>query len=420
MNGNRRPGLLWLLLLLAWSLPAAAAEVHLVSETILRGFERDTVAQDDALLLPAYEYLRADAGALEEEGLSIHLNGWGRVDFGDDDFYEDDTAGELLYGYLRYACPQTSLDLRLGRLYLFEGVANDSVDGLRLAGDLGRYLSFSAYGGFPVGLDSSNGRSGDSVWGGRFAHRLPGRYEIGASYQRTENDSEDAGEMLGVDLFLAPASGLSLYGYSARNQETGDWAEHSYDLSLRLDALELRPYYHKFRYEAVFGTGTSTPTPFPFLRDSNEILEVVGGDVTWNTARGWEFGARAKAYDYRQRGDSSGFYALLLNWRGDGPAAGAEAGLMEGDAAENDYLLGRAYFYWADVLPEGFLSGDVVYVDYDKEIYGEGEALFVSLGAGRRFLDDTLELRLSGDYSSDPFFDSDLRGMLVAEYTYDR
>mgnify|MGYP001172899280 CR=1 FL=1 len=65
MNGNRRPGLLWLLLLLTGSLPAAAtaAEVHLVSETILRGFERDTADQDDVLVVPDYEYLRADAGA---------------------------------------------------------------------------------------------------------------------------------------------------------------------------------------------------------------------------------------------------------------------------------------------------------------------------------------------------------------------
>ena len=39
-------------------------------------------------------------------------------------------------------------------------------------------------------------------------------------------------------------------------------------------------------------------------------------------------------------------------------------------------------------------------------------------GAGQRFLKDRLELKLSGDYSADPNFDSDVRGMLVMNYRF--
>ena len=46
--------------------------------------------------------------------------------------------------------------------------------------------------------------------------------------------------------------------------------------------------------------------------------------------------------------------------------------------------------------------------------------MFVSFGAGHRFLEDALELRLSGDYSSDPYFDDDWRAMLALQYRFDK
>jgi hypothetical protein len=84
-------------------------------------------------------------------------------------------------------------------------------------------------------------------------------------------------------------------------------------------------------------------------------------------------------------------------------------------------LLTRAYFYWDGItklLREGFLTGDVVYVYYDKAIFGKDRSLFVSLGAGGTIFTDALKLKISGDYSDDPFFDKDIRGMLVIIYNY--
>ena len=93
---------------------------------------------------------------------------------------------------------------------------------------------------------------------------------------------------------------------------------------------------------------------------------------------------------------------------------------MQGDAAKNNYLLNRLFFYWD--RPAGrvasFISGDLLYALYDEEIFGTDSSFFASLGAGQRFLKDRLEVKLSGDYSADPNFDSDVRGMLVMNYRF--
>jgi hypothetical protein len=138
----------------------------------------------------------------------------------------------------------------------------------------------------------------------------------------------------------------------------------------------------------------------------------------------WEAGIKAKFYEYEED-DSSEFFSALLNWYAADDtltSAGGELGVMQGDAAGNDYLLTRAWFYLdgLEQLAGGFVSGDIVYVYYDEDINDEDASLFLSLGAGRRFLEDSLELKISGDYSSDPYFDDDLRGMVVATYVFDR
>ncbi|MDT8422015.1 MAG: hypothetical protein RQ754_16425, partial [Desulfuromonadales bacterium] len=202
-SGARYCGI-FLALFLLGILPAYTfgAEISLKSDTIFRFFERDTASEQDAAVLPGYEYLQLDGGQLDDYGLSFHLYGWGRADFADNDYYEDQTAGELLYGYLQYRQEANRFSARLGRQYVFEGVANDAIDGLRLSSDLGDYFTLSLYGGQPVGLDATQGRSGDSIFGGRLAHRFGTRYEIGVSYKEIDNESETAEEKFGVDLSL--------------------------------------------------------------------------------------------------------------------------------------------------------------------------------------------------------------------------
>ena len=94
---------------------------------------------------------------------------------------------------------------------------------------------------------------------------------------------------------------------------------------------------------------------------------------------------------------------------------------MDGQTQEIRYLLTRAYFFLDspfNFIQTGFLTGDVVYVGYDEEIFGKDRSVFLSLGTGFNIYRDALQLKISGDYSDDPYFDSDIRGMLVLLYTY--
>lgn len=402
----------------AW---AVAAEVAVRSDTLVRVTERDTLTEEGLMVIPAYEYLRLDAGVLSEKGVSFHLYAWGRVDAGDGGFYEDDTEGELLYAYLEYARPETNVDIRLGRQYVFEGLPGDSVDGLRVKGDITPYLTFSLYGGLPVSVDSEEGRDGDILYGGRIAHHLGSHYEIGISYKKLENNDIDEEEKIAFDLSLALPWGVTLDGFSSRDRLTDEWAEHAYEMGFRMGDFLLRPSYTVIDYGAFFNRGTTGVRPFSILAAGGDEVSVLGGDLLWRAGGGFELGGRLKSYDYDLSNDSASYGALLATWHGNGLSqVGGEAGSMEGDRALTDYVLGRLFFFWEHppLLKKGFVSGDVVYVSYEESIYGEDSSFFASLGAGNGFLNDRLRVKLSGDYSSDPYFDEDVRGTLTVEVVF--
>jgi len=417
---------LGLAILLALCMPISvlAAEVSVKSDTLLRIFQRDTATKTDAAVTPFYEYLQVDVDTPDEPGLAFHLYGWGRWDMVDNDYYSDATAGELLYGYLEYTRKEAHFNARLGRQQVFEGVANEAIDGLRVSSDLGKYFSGSLYAGQPVGLSTENGRDGDIIYGGRLANHLASWYDLGVSYKKIENNSKEAEETAGVDLSAYFPAGISLYGFSSYNTSYKGWGEHSYELRFPVGPVSLRPYFQKFQYQDYFGTGANSASPFRALVNSDEELTVFGSDLTLPVGDSWTLVAKAKHYDYKILAGSSQYLAAQATWSSERHyQIGGEIGFMNGDDDQNKYTLVRLFTY-CDQLPEGvplgFVSGDLVYVSYNQDIYGEGRSLFASLGVGQKYLDDALELKLSGDYSADPYFDKDLRAMLTVSYHFDR
>jgi len=421
---KRLGSFLWwgIALVLCGPLGVSAAELSIQSDTVLRAFSRDTVTANDATVFPAYEYLQVDVKNPDAKGLSFHLYGWGRADLADNNYYSDNTASELLYGYAEYNSEQAHFNARLGRQYVFEGVANESLDGLRLSSDLGKYFSGSIYAGQQVALTSNEGRSGDSIFGGRLANHLAGRYDLGISYKKIRDNSSDAEEMTGVDMAVYLPHNINLHGFSNYNLNTSNWAEHSYELSAKVGPVSIRPYVQQFQYADYFGTGTNSANPFRFLAASGEELTVLGSDLSMAMGDAWVFVIKAKNYDYKVLADNSQYFSGQATWSDDSQdQIGGEIGTMVGDIAQNKYYLLRLFTYWNRLpaaLPVGFISSDLVYVDYDQPIYGKDSSLFISLGTGKKFLDDALELKLSADYSSDPYFDKDLRGMLTASYSF--
>ena len=409
------------LLSLPGPVSAKAAPLEIQSSTIFRLLQRDTLTDKDETIAPVYEYLQADFAQDKNKGLSLHLYGWGRTDLAGSDFYRDDSTAELLYGYLEYALPASNLNLRLGRQQVVAGIANDSIDGLSLFSALGDNFSLSAYGGLPVAFGTVQGLSGDHIYGGRISHHLNSQYDIGLSYQQLSNDGDKQDQQVGIDTSFSLPAGVNLSGRSSYNLESDGWGEHFYEVRAALGDFSFRPFFEKYDYRDYFANGDRTPNPFAILTRSNEGLTSYGTDILWKKIAHWDIGAKVKHFTYHVNDDTATYYAGLVTWHGAKlTQIGGELGTMQGDAATNNYLLNRLFFYWdrPGGRPALFISGDLLYALYDQEIFGKDSSFFASLGAGQRFLKDRLDLKLSGDYSTDPNFDSDVRGMLVMNYRF--
>ncbi|WP_298266440.1 hypothetical protein [Geobacter sp.] len=408
---------LWVLaILLLWPYRAPALELGLSSDTIVRQLERDDRDGRSRSLLPAYEFMRFDYGNLRTPGLSFHAYGWGRVNLRDD-YANNTTAGELLYAYLEYLDPNRDWQLRLGRQYIFEGVTRESLDGAYVKTDIVPTVTLSAYAGFPVNLEDTGGVRGDSMVGVRVAHSLPGRYDVGLSYKRTANNGSVDEQLLGTDVSLLLPWNVSVFGHSTLNLITAGWGEHSYEVRIPISSFEIRPFFQKYRYADFLSRNPGSANPFRVLSRFGDRVTVAGSEAFWYPAENIEFGGRYKHYEYDSRYGKADMYTALATVRRKiFSEVGVEFGRVEGDIPENRYYLGRAYVYW-DIAPF-FVTGDVMYVDYDEDIYRKGSAFFASAGAGGRFLEKALNVKLALDYSNDPYFDKDYRGIISASYSF--
>jgi len=409
-------GLTALLLLLPL---AAMAEVNFESETILRIFERDTIQKQDAQVLPVYEYLHGNVGN-SEDVVSFHLSGWGRVDLADEGYFKDASDGELMYGYLEYRPAGYNINLRAGRQYVFAGVANEAVDGLSVVAETRGGMLFSAYGGLPVGLNDTDGTSGDSVYGGRLAHRTS-IYQFGLSYKLAENDSATAQEIVGSDLALFLPGGFNVTGVSRYNLDTDDFAEHSYEANFTLAGIGFRPFVEQYSYEDYFNAGAKTVNPFRFLAIQDQTLTTAGSDVILKPTDEITLTLRGKSLDYDQ-GDPAFYAAVQLSSKADGASSfGAELGRLNGDLDQDCYTLAHLFAYleeFNDKFPLEFISADMMLAVYDEDIRGEGQAYFLSLGAGKSVLNDKLTFKAAVEYSSDPYYTEDVRGSMSATYLF--
>jgi len=422
-------GLLTLLLLLPSVSFALSSNIEL--EAIQRSFERDVSSQSERVL-PGYGFLKLELKDITASGISFHGYAWGRYDITDSKYFDNQAEGELVYGYLEYRKKFSTLRARLGRMHVFEGVANETVDGLWAAGSVTPKISLSGYAGQPVGLSSTNGRGGDLILGGRAAFHGSDKYDVGVSVKFSNNDGDAADRLIGVDLSWALPKDMTLYGISKFNTDASSFAEHSWELNIPVAEFTLKPFLQYYDYDSYFGTGDSglypgvgdkARLPFRNLAKSGESIAILGLDSFWRKSETWNLGAKLKYYTYDQNNNSQ-YLSAVVNYIGEQHTqTGCELGYMNGEAANNNYLLLRLYTY-QDQLPEKFLvdfiSSDLVYALYDQMIYNKDSSLFLSLGAGKHFFGDALDLKLSGDYSVDPFYTSDLRATLSATYYFGR
>lgn len=388
------------------------------SQTTLRAFQRDTIEGKDTAVFPLYEYMRMDFQDTERGGLSVHAYGWVRSDLADSNYFEDASDGELLYGYLAYSKPYSDLHLTLGRKQIFAGVTNDTVDGVQLAAGLGGMLSATMFGGVTAATDET---SADTTYGGRVAFHPKPAYELAVSYQSTDLE-DDSDQRAGVDLSINVGDWLTVQGLSGFNLESEDWHEHNYSAALRFMDITLEPVYQYFSYKDYFGNNTSKNSLFNFLQDSDEQVTITGADLHYQGRLPFRLTGRYNLYSYKLRQEGAAYYAVLIGVDlPGGVQLGGEAGRMNGETDDNIYSLSRAYFYWTDPFKLGssaFISGDAIFQIYDAPVFGKDSATNYSLSAGVRFFRDILEVKLTGAYSEDPYFDSNLEGILTFQINY--
>lgn len=399
-------------------LPATgrAAELGISSDTIVRVYERDDRDGKGRSLLPVYEFMRLDYGSIATPGLSLHAYGWGRLDLRDS--HEDgDVEGDLLYAYLEYVDPDRDHQVRVGRQYLFEGVTRESFDGFYGRTEIVPTVAISAFAGVPVGVGDADGRSGDRLYGARIVQSHRGRYDASISYKYVANDGSRSEELLGADLSLSLPAGISVFGHSTLNLLSGEWGEHSYEARIPFASLEIRPFYQRYRHADYLSDRSGSSRPFRFQTALGDRVDITGAEGFWYPSESVEVGGRYKYLTYDRRFGGAHMTTVLATFRrGIFSEAGFEFGRIQGDLAENRYYLGRGYFY-GDLTP-WFATGDFTYVRYDREIYGENSAVFVSAGVGRKMLERALSLKLSVDYSNDPYFHKDYRGTFAVSYAF--
>jgi len=154
-----------------------------------------------------YEYL--DLYAIGN-GVSFYSNGWFRTDL-EGRSRTDDTNKELRHAYLSFRGKDSFLDI--GRLYVFEGVAGEQLDGLYGGLNYKDRAGISLFGGSPTetGRDT---RRGDIIYGGRLWQGMPGYYRIGVSYLKEKNNDEDLREESGADIYIRPIKSIEVSGKS--------------------------------------------------------------------------------------------------------------------------------------------------------------------------------------------------------------
>ena len=64
--------------------------------------------------------------------------------------FEDTTRAQLVYGYVEYKTPEGPISFKAGRTYVFQGVANESIDGVEVAVWGGNLVYLGALSGWTV------------------------------------------------------------------------------------------------------------------------------------------------------------------------------------------------------------------------------------------------------------------------------
>jgi hypothetical protein len=409
---------LFLPLLFAGTAPAA--DYSLSSKTFLRYYERDLAGGNKDTYAPLYEYLSADATNLGGKPLAFHFYGWGRVDLSDPSGSGKE-SGDIGSAYLEYLHPQGNAQMKLGRFFLTEGAAMETLDGVFVKTTTPIGLGVSVYGGAPVEQSIlDNTTVGSSLYGGRVFFARAGFAEIGASYLK-ENGSFQEGkdrEEVGGDLWLRVAPSVELTAQATYNRSVSEMASQRYAVRIVPGAtFDISAGYESYTYKGLFQSALNPAFVSPSV-DSNDQVQTIFGVVDWIFVPGWtlEVAGKAIQHDKSDPGDATrGEVGVRYAYNDKKDVAGLSAAFVSADQAANEY---QEYRGFASYSPSKLrMTLDALTQKYKQEINGKKDQFQVVATAGYQLL---AALHLSGNltYTQSPNFQEDWAGLIRMTYDF--
>jgi hypothetical protein len=406
MDGTMRARLFVVIGALLWSAGAQAAEVRGRFSTVAAGYEAPR-AGDEVSSYPIYEIVSLEVGRLDLPLLDtsrVVLQGWGRLQAGDDEL--SDSSGDL--GLLYFEGRSGPFTLRLGRQHVAHGVGRMAlIDGVDTGLQLDFGLGLQGFFGATVNREFEYDR-GDWQGGGRLFYRFPGPGEVGAAYRHTRREGSLAFEEVAFDgLYrVGPTRWLALAALSPRDTHfiegrlavTVDVID---TLAITVDAERTDP--------AMFIPRTSI---FSVFADAPH--DALGGDIRWEPSPFYtlDVAGRALLLD----GESLGYDTLLrfVTYREPARLSRIGAEVRRLDESDNAYLRGRALTA-LQVRDPIRVAADAFVYRYDEPINGEDLAL---LGQASLVYDIAPSLRLAGTATvgTTPLASVQFEGLIRFEY----
>jgi len=432
LNGDhkRKSGYPFPLALMIWSMgavlsllvspqtPVNAASISGESNTIFRMMK----STSDKNLYPLFEYLRFSGtdNVGDYGSVALNMGGWGRVDLGDNSFYNTDKQdGDLQYGYLSYRSNKNNLLFNAGRQFVAEGVTADRLDGLYFRSDLAAGFGAAAYVGSPVVLEP-NYKGGDLIYGGRITQSNPKYYSLGISALRTDQNGSRLREEQGVDLWLHPLKQIDVVGKSSYNSITSGWMNHDYVITFNLlESLSFSGNGSYISYKDYFyqvTTNALSLTPNGQLNPNEKVL-TLGGSIDFSPVKYFRLTADYKNYDYDIAGQAQYYGGKATFSLPDSFVAGFSIHRMNG---ETDTLRYDKYRLFAQKkLGKADLTVDFFNVNYQSAINGIKNTYSVT-GAAAYDITENFRVAVDVNYLQDTLFDNAVTGLVKVTYSFDK
>ena len=407
-------------LLLPLAIPSVAAATSLTGNSNTYILSREDA--NDTNLLPFYEYLDFAVHDLGSESLSAHFGGWLGFDMVNHSSFVngEKTGKDLQYGYLSFSAKENNAVVNLGRVMVFEGVANERVDGLYARTDIKGGFGISAFGGIPVETGGGDTPGNNTIYGARVSHQYQGLYSIGLSFLKEDKNSNTFRKEEGIDLWLKPMNKVELMGRSSYNAETKGWMENAYYLILGpFASFRFNTEFSTINYEDYFAGTTSNVFKFQPTGpiDPKEKVKILGEEAFWSINNNWAASADYKNYDYTIAGSASYYGAKLTYNKPKEYSAGAAIHRMDGDVDRLKYDEYRVYASMR-MMEKLDVTVDLFDVKYKQAINGVTNAYSAALAAGYELM-EKLKVGVDVEYSKNPDFNKDVRLLAKLNYGFD-